>query len=129
MGGMRTLLQIVVQAVAIWIATLLLGGLEVIGGDSTGTRILVFLAVAVVFGLVNAIVKPLLQIVSLPLYLLTLGLFSLVVNALMIMLVGWISEFTEYGLRVDNFGTAVLGGLIIAIVSVVLGAVLPRKEK
>lgn len=126
---MRMLVRVVLQAVAIWVATLLLPGLAVVGGDSTGSRILVFLAVAVVFGLVNGIVKPILQVISFPLYLLTLGLFSLVVNALMLMLVGWISEQTTYGLRVDNFGTAVLGALIIAVVTVVLGALTPRKAR
>ena len=126
---MRMLVRVVLQAVAIWVATLLLPGLAVVGGDSTGSRILVFLAVAVVFGLVNGIVKPILQVISFPLYLLTLGLFSLVVNALMLMLVGWISEQTTYGLRVDNFGTAVLGALIITVVTVVLGALTPRKAR
>lgn len=119
---MRLLLRVVIQAVAIWLATLILSGLDVVGGDSTGTRILIFLGVAAVFGLVNGIVKPIVALLSLPLYLLTLGLFSLVVNALMLMLVGWISEQTSYGLRVDNFGTAVLGALIIAIATVLLSA-------
>lgn len=126
---MRMLLRVAIQAVAIWLATLILSGLDVVGGDSTGTRILVFLAVAAVFGLVNGIVKPIVAILSLPLYLLTLGLFSLVVNALMLMLVGWISEQTSYGLRVDNFGTAVLGALIIAIATVILTAVLPKPRR
>ena len=126
---MRLVVRIIVQAAAIWVATLILSGLEVVGGDTTGTRILVFLAVAAVFGVVNAIVKPLVKLVSLPLYLLTLGLFSLVVNALMLMLVGWISEQTTYGLRVDNFGTAVLGALIIAIVSAGPGARVPPQGK
>ncbi|MCV2392919.1 phage holin family protein [Actinotalea sp. M2MS4P-6] len=126
---MRMLLQVAVQAVAIWVATLLLSGIEVIGGDSTGTRVLTFVAVAVVFGLVNGIVKPIVKVISFPLYLLTLGLFSLVVNALMLMLVGWISEWTEYGLRVASFGNAVVGGFIIAIVTVVLSVFLPRDRK
>jgi putative membrane protein len=118
---MKFLLKVVINAVAIWLATLLLGeSLEVVGGDSTGERVLVFLVVALVFGLVNAIVKPIVKLFSLPLYILTLGLFTLVVNALMLLLTGWLSERTEYGLRIDNFWTALAGGLIISVVSFVL---------
>ena len=126
---MGFLVRLVIQALAIWLATFLLGGLTVHGGDSTGITVLVYLAVALVFSLVNAIVKPVAKLISLPLYLLTLGLFGLVVNALMLMLVGWISEQTSYGLRVDNFGTAVIGALIIAVGNVVLTALVPAARK
>lgn len=117
---MKFLLKVIINAVAIWLATLLLSGLEVVGGDSDGERVLVFLVVALVFGIVNAVVKPIVKLLSLPLYILTLGLFTLVVNAAMLLLVGWLSEQTEYGLRIDSFWTALVGGLIISIVSFVL---------
>lgn len=126
---MGFLVRLCIQAAAIWLATFLLSGLTVHGGDSTGTTILIYLAVALVFALVNTIVKPVAKLISLPLYLLTLGLFGLVVNALMLMLVGWISEQTAYGLRVDGFGTAVIGALIIAIANVVLTALIPVARK
>ncbi|MCB2177723.1 MAG: phage holin family protein [Actinomycetales bacterium] len=126
---MGFLVRLVIQAIAIWLATYLLSGLTVTGGDSTGITVLVFLGVALVFSLVNAIVKPIVKVLSLPLYLLTLGLFGLVVNALMLMLVGWLSEQTSYGLRVDNFGTAVIGALIIAVANVVLTALVPAARK
>lgn len=122
---MSFVIRVVINAVAIWLATVLLSGLEVVGGDDTGARVLVYLVVALVFGLVNAVVKPIVQVLSFPLYILTLGLFTLVVNALMLMLVGWLSEQTAYGLRVDSFGTAVIGGLIIAIVSFLLSVAVP----
>jgi putative membrane protein len=118
-------IRVVINAVAIWIATVLLSGLDVVGGDDTGARVLVFLVVALVFGLVNAVVKPIVKVLSLPLYILTLGLFTLVVNALMLMLVGWLSEQTAYGLRVGSFGTAVIGALIISVVSFLLSVVVP----
>ncbi len=127
---MGVLVRLIIQAVAIWVATILLPGLA--GGrrrPSTLTTVLVFLAVALVFSLVNAIVKPVVKVLSLPLYLLTLGLFGLVVNALMLMLVGWLSGHTSYGLRVDDFMTAVIGAIIIAIGSVVLTAVVPAARK
>lgn len=126
---MSFLLRMIINAVAIWLATLLLSGLEVMGGDSDAGRVVVFLMVALVFGVVNAIVKPIVKLLALPLYILTLGLFTLVVNAAMLWLVGWLSEMTDYGLRIDNFGTALLGALIISIVSFVLSIVIPGSRK
>ncbi len=126
---MGIFIRIVISAVSIWLATVLVPGLEVIGGSQTLVTVLVFLGVGLVFGLVNSIVKPIVKLISLPLYLLTLGLFALVVNALMLMLTGWFSGFTEYGLRVDDFGTAVIGALVIAIASVVLTAIIPAARQ
>lgn len=121
MPTMKFLLKVVINAVAIWLATVILGdGLEVIGGEDTGQRVLVFLGVALVFGVVNAIVKPVVKLLSLPLYILTLGLFTLVVNAAMLLLVGWLSEQTDYGLRIDGFWTAVVGGLIVSVASFIM---------
>lgn len=126
---MGFVIRVAINAVAIWVATVLLSGLEVLGGDDTLTRVLVFLGVGLLFGLVNSVIKPVVKVLSLPLYLLTLGLFALVVNALMLMLVGWLSELTDMGLRVHGFGTAVVGGLVIAIVSVILTAVIPKARE
>lgn len=126
---MRFAIRVLVNAVAIWLATVLLSGLEVVGGDSASTRLLVFLGVAAVFGVVNAVVKPIVALLSLPLYILTLGLFTLVVNALMLMLTGWLSEQTDYGLRVDSFGTAVVGALIISVVSFMLSLAVGRSRR
>ena len=86
---------------------------------------LIVAVVALVFTLVNMIVKPLVKLLSFPLYILTLGLFSLVVNALMLMLAGWISTSLGFGLEVEGFWWAVAGGLIIGIVSWALTLVLP----
>lgn len=129
MSTMSFLLRVLINAAAIWLATQLLTGLEVVGGDDTLGRVLVYLVVALLFGVVNAVVRPIVAAISLPLYILTLGLFTLVVNALMIMLTGWISEQTDFGLRVDGFWTALLAGLIIAVVSFVLSIVVPGSRK
>lgn len=126
---MSFLLRVIINAVAIWLATLVLPGLDVVGGNDTSTTVLVFLVVALVFGLVNAVVKPIVKLLSLPLYILTLGLFTLVVNAAMLWLTGILSEQTDYGLRIDNFGTAVLGALIVSVVSLVLSVVIPGARK
>lgn len=125
---MNFLLRVIINAVAIWLATLVLSGLDVVGGGDTTTTVIVFLVVALVFGLVNAVVKPIVKLLALPLYVLTLGLFTVIVNAAMLWLTSWLSQRTEYGLRIDNFGTAVLGALIISIVSFVLSVALKNKR-
>lgn len=117
---MSFLLRVIINAAAIWLAAQLLSGLEVVGGEDTSTTVIVYLVLGLVFGLVNAVVKPIVKLISFPLYILTLGLFTFVVNALMLMLTGWLSEQTDYGLRVDSFGTAFVGALIISIVSFIL---------
>ncbi len=120
---MRLLVRVLINAVAIWLATVLLTGLVVVGGTTTLERVGVVLVVALVFGLVNTLVKPVVKALSFPLYVLTLGLFTLVVNALMLMLTAWSTEGTSVGLRVDGFGTALVGALVISVVSLLLGAV------
>jgi putative membrane protein len=123
---MGFVVRVLINGVAIWLATLLLSGLTVVGGDSTAQHVGVILLVALIFGIVNAVVKPVVALLSLPLYVLTLGLFTLVVNALMLMLTAWITERANWGLRVDDFWTALVGGLIIAVVSFVLSVLMPR---
>lgn len=125
---MNFLLRVIINAVAIWLATLVLSGLEMVGGGDTTTTVIVFLVVALVFGIVNAVVKPIVKVLALPLYVLTLGLFTVIVNAAMLWVTSWLSQRTEYGLRIDNFGTAVLGALIISIVSFVLSLALKNKR-
>lgn len=119
---MAFLLRVLVNGVAIWFATLVLSGMEVAGSGSTAQTVGIYLLVGLVFGIVNAVVKPVLQVLSIPLYILTLGLFTLVVNALMLMITAWITQAVSWGLRIDNFGTAVLGGLIVSVVSFALSA-------
>ena len=120
--------RVLVNGVAIWLATVLLSGLEVVGGQTTAEKVGIILLIALVFGLVNAIVKPIVAVLSIPLYILTLGLFTLVVNALMLMLTAWITEQTSWGLRIDNFGTAVIGALIVSVVSLVLSGLTGSKR-
>ncbi|GAA4285792.1 phage holin family protein [Georgenia daeguensis] len=126
---MRFLVQLLVNAAAIWVADWLLEGISLAPTSSTGATLLELAVVAAVFTLVNLIVRPVVALLSLPFYILTLGLFFLVVNALMLMLTGWITSFTDYGLRVDGFWTAVLGGLVIAIASWILHLVIPGDRR
>lgn len=123
---MSFVIRVIVNAIAIWLTTLLLGShFEVVGGDGAGGRIVVFLVVALIFGVINAFIKPIVQFLSLPLYILTLGLFTLVVNALMIMLTAWITESTDWGLRVNGFWWAVLAALLISFISMMISVIVP----
>ncbi|MFD9031452.1 phage holin family protein [Streptomyces sp. NPDC059567] len=94
-------------------------------GDSTGKKAWTLILVALVFGLVNFLVKPIVQLISLPLFFLTLGLITLVINALMLLLTSWLADQLGLSFHVDGFWTAVLGGLIISVVSWALNVVLP----
>ncbi|MET9731772.1 phage holin family protein [Streptomyces sp. NPDC006458] len=107
-------------AVAVWLLDKI-----TLTGDSTGKKIGTLLLVALLFGLVNFLVKPVVNLLSLPLMVLTLGLFTLVVNALMLLLTSWLADQLDLSFHVEGFWTAVLGGLIISIVSWALNVVLP----
>lgn len=123
---MNVLLRILINAAAIWLATQVLDGMEVVGGGDTTTTVVVLVVLGLLFGVVNAVVRPIVKAISFPLYVVTLGLFTLVVNALMLWLTAWLSEQTDYGLRIDDFGTAFLGALIVSVVSFVLNLVVPK---
>ncbi|SED10717.1 putative membrane protein [Streptomyces sp. 2131.1] len=110
-------------AVAIW----LVQDITLTGG-STGRKALTLILVALVFGLVNVVVKPIVKLLTLPLFILTLGLITLVVNALMLLLTSWLADVLDLSFHVDGFWTAVLGGLIVSIVSWALNVVLPDED-
>ncbi|MEU9054696.1 phage holin family protein [Streptomyces sp. NPDC048384] len=107
-------------AVAVWLIDKI-----TLTGDSTGKKIGTLLIVALIFGLVNFVVKPIVKLLSLPLLILTLGLFTLIVNALMLLLTSWLADKVDLSFHVEGFWTAVLGGLIISVVSWALNVVLP----
>ncbi len=115
--GMTSLiLRLVINAVGLWLAATLVNGVDIGGavegdeGGLTGRTILALLVLALIFTIVNALVKPFVKLLSLPLLILTLGLFTLVINALMLWLTSWISSFTDYGLTLSGFWAAVWGG-------------------
>lgn len=117
------LLRWVGNALAIYVAVLLLPGLQFEGG------VLKLLGVAAVFGLVNALVRPVLTVLSCPLIVLTLGLFTLVINALMLLLTGWLSTRWGLGFHVSGFWWAVLGGVLIGLVSTLLTLFAGERQK
>jgi putative membrane protein len=107
---------------ALWVVTKFVHGLSFVGGDTRLQRVGIIFVVAVVFGLVNAFIKPVVQILSIPLYILTLGLFHIVVNALMLWITARITAHTtHWGLAIDDFWwTAIKAAIVLSIVSWVL---------
>ena len=97
-------------------------------GDSTAHKVLTLILVALVFGVVNWLVKPVVKVLSFPLFILTLGLITLVVNALMLLLTSWLAGKLSLDFHVSGFWTAVVGGLIVSVVSWALHVVLPDDE-
>ncbi|OON79235.1 phage holin family protein [Streptomyces tsukubensis] len=118
------LVKTIANAAALAVAVWLLDDITLTGG-STGTKAITLIIVALVFGLVNFLVKPVVKVLTFPLFLLTLGLITLVVNALMLLLTSWLAGVLDLDFHVHGFWTAVLGGLIISVVSWALHAVLP----
>jgi putative membrane protein len=114
-----------VTGFALWVVTHLVHGLSFVGGDTRLQRVGIIFVVAVIFGLVNAFIKPVVQILSIPLYILTLGLFHIVVNALMLWITAWITEHTtHWGLAIDHFWwTAIWAAVVLSIVGWVLSLV------
>lgn len=116
---MRFIIRLVITAVALWVAVALVSGITF-----TGSWISLLL-VALVFGIVNAIVRPLLKLLTCPLVLLTLGLFIFVINALMLWLTSTLSASLGLGFHVAGFASAFWGALVVSIVSVVLSVFVP----
>jgi putative membrane protein len=125
---MRLILRLLANAAALAIATWLLSGIT-LTSSSTTNKIVTLLIVALIFGVLNAIIKPIFTLVTIPLVLLTLGLFLIVINACMLLLTSWLSGLFNLGWHVEGFWTAVLGGLIISVVSFILNVFLPDGDK
>ncbi|MDO5627467.1 MAG: phage holin family protein [Mobilicoccus sp.] len=120
---MALLLRIVVNAAALWVAALLVPGIRLAEGTSANTVVTVLL-VALVFGILNALVRPLFVVLGLPLIAVTLGLFLLVINAVMLLLTGWISGLLGLPFQVDGFLAALLGGIVVGVISWIAGTLL-----
>jgi putative membrane protein len=120
----RFLIWVVVNALALAAATYLLTGITLTAATSTD-RALSLVLVAIVFGLVNAVVRPVVKFLSFPFIILTLGLLVFVINALMLMLTSWLSGQIGLGFHVDGFWSAVLGGLVVMVATWILEVLLP----
>jgi putative membrane protein len=119
---MRFLVRLLINAVALWVAVKLVPGITY-SGD-----LLPLLAVALVFGVVNAFLRPILKLLTLPLIFLTLGLFALVVNGLMLSLTSYLAGALGLPFHVEGCWTAIFGALVVSIVSALLSVFLAEVE-
>lgn len=111
---MRIVIRLLTTAAAVAVAAWLLDGISFDGADWQD-KVLPLLGVSLILGLVSTFVKPVVQLLSLPFIILTLGLMLLVINALMLMLTAWLAETVDLGFTVDGFWTAVLGSIVITL--------------
>jgi len=122
------LIKLIANMIALAIASWLVGGIT-LEGSTTSRRVLALVIVAAIFGAVNAVVKPVAKLLSLPFIILTLGLLIFVINALMLMLTSWITGELDVQFHVDGFGSALLGALVITVVSMLLNLILPDEAE
>ena len=111
---MHFLLRLLINAAALWVAIQLVDGIDHRGSPWS------LLFVALVFGALNASIRPLLTLLSLPILILSLGLFIFVINAVMLLMTGWVSGLLGLGFYVDGFWDAFVGGLIVTVASLLL---------
>ncbi|MDP9801074.1 putative membrane protein [Arcanobacterium wilhelmae] len=135
---MKFSITVIFNAIALWVATALLSGVALVGalkpgsvfaslGDA-GARVVYFLLAGLVLACVNALIRPVVKFLALPFYVLTLGLFFVVVNALMLKLTAWITTSFDLHLVVANFGWALLGGIVVGAVNWGLRAIFAEVE-
>ncbi|MBE1587076.1 phage holin family protein [Nonomuraea angiospora] len=123
---MRFIIRTIAAAAALWVAIQLVPGIEVSTSTNSAKYWGVLLIVALIFGIVNAIVKPIVKALGCAIIVLTLGLFLLVINAAMLLLTSWISTQLDIPFHVDNFYPAAFwGAIIISVVSWLLGLFIP----
>jgi putative membrane protein len=123
--AMGIIIRLIITAVSLWIATLLIKGIE-LTTDSVPQKIGTLLAVAVIFGLVNAVLRPIIKVIGCGFYVLTLGLVAVVVNGLLFLLTSWIAGQLELPFHVADFWpSAVLGALLVGVVSWLLNMLVP----
>lgn len=125
---MRLILRLLANAAALAVATWLLAGIT-LDSPTTEGKLAALLIVALIFGVLNAVVKPLFKLVTAPLVLLTLGLFLIVINACIMLLTSWVADRVDLAWSVDGFGTAVLGAIVVSVVSFFLNAFVPDRDE
>lgn len=122
------LIRTAATAVALWIATLIVGGIDTTG-SSTVRNVLTLLLVALIFGVVNAVLKPIIKLVGCVFYVLTLGLIALVVNALLFLLTAWLADVLNLPFEVDGFWSAFWGAIVVGVVSWAITLAVPDRVK
>lgn len=124
------LIKIGVNAVALWVAALVVSGIHLgEDADKLSTRLLTIVLVALIFGVVNALVKPIAKVLAFPAIVLTLGLFTFIVNAFMLQITEWVCDALNLDFTIEHFfWNAVMAALVITLVSMVLNFVLPDND-
>lgn len=124
------LIRVVVNGIALWVAALVLDGIDLAEGDADWTtKVTTIVLVALLFGVINAFIKPVVKLFSLPFIILTLGLFTFVVNAFMLQITEWIADLFDLPFSIDHFfWDAVFAAVVITLVSWVLNIVLPDDD-
>jgi putative membrane protein len=128
---MKFLIKVIAASLAVWIVTLIEPlAVVVTGGDEWWSRVLVFAFVGLVLTTLNVFIKPLLKLLSLPLLILTLGLFNVIITWFVLYLTRWITEFVDFAeLDLGSFWQTLFAALIIAIIAAIVEAILPSKSK
>jgi putative membrane protein len=126
MTGMKLLLRILVPAAALGVAHLLISGIE-LTGNSTAKRAGTLVIIALIFGVVNAVLKPIIKTIGCLFYVLTLGLIGLVVNGLLLWLCSWIAGKLSLPFHITGFAAAFWGALIVGIAGWLLNLVLDSR--
>lgn len=125
-NALALVIRVAVVAVALWVTTLIVDGIEVTAG-TTGATVGTLVGVALIFGLVNAVLKPIIKTVGCAFYVLTLGLIGFVVNALLFLLVGALADGIGLPFEVGGFGAAFVGAIVVSVVAFVLHLVIPDR--
>lgn len=123
---MRLIVKLLINSLALWLTTIIVAGVSIVPFAPGGTLelVLTLVLVAAIFGIVNAVVGNFIRIVAFPIYILTLGLISLIVNGLLLLLAAWLSSLFGFGLVVESFWWGVLGALVLGLISWVIGILL-----
>jgi putative membrane protein len=120
--------MVLFNAAAVAIAAWIFPGISV-GGDTTTDRVVTLLAVGAILGVINAIIAPIIKLLSLPFIILSLGLALLLINALMLKLAAWVADQADVAFHVEGFWTSVGGALVVSLVLMALDAGFPDDRK
>jgi putative membrane protein len=124
---MKILIKLVITAAAVWVATLLIPGIQ-LHAHTTAGKLTTLIVVALIFGVINAVLKPIAKTVGCLAYAATFGLISIVVNGLLFWLTSWIAGKLSVPFRITGFAAAVLGALIVGVVGWVLSLILDERD-
>lgn len=129
---MRFIIRVVINAFAIWVVTLIPAlqvSVTAFAPGETLQVVLTLLAVSVIFALVNTIIGTVIKVLAFPLYILTLGLISFVINGFLLWLTAWLTHWWSWGLRVDDFWWGVVAAVVITLINWFFGIILRPQEK